>query len=71
MSVGYHIFKYIYRDKPSYKDVYRDKHEYKGKLKVTYSFNLLQSGSVDTPDESTNDSDNDSLHLCSQQNQRR
>ena len=39
MSVGYHIFKYIYRDKPSYKDVYRDKHEYKGKLKVTYSFN--------------------------------
>ena len=40
MSVGYHIFKYIYRDKPSYKDVYRDKHEYEGKLKVTYSFNL-------------------------------
>jgi len=44
MSVGYHIFKYIYRDKPSYKDVYRDKHEYKGKLKVTYSFNLFLDG---------------------------
>ena len=41
MSVGYHILEYIYRDKPSYKDVYRDKHKYKGKLKVTYSFNLL------------------------------
>ena len=41
MSVGYHIFEYIYRDKPQYKDVYRDNHKYKEKLKVTYSFNLL------------------------------
>ena len=41
MSVGYHIFKYIYRDKPKYKDVYRDNHKYKEKLKVTYSFNLV------------------------------
>jgi len=40
MSVGYHIFEYIYRDKPQYKDVYRDNHKYKEKLKVTYSFNL-------------------------------
>ena len=41
MSVGYHIFEKVYRDKPKYKDVYRDKHKYKEKLKVTYSFNLL------------------------------
>ena len=40
MSVGYHIFEQVYRDKPKYKDVYRDKHKYKEKLKVTYSFNL-------------------------------
>ena len=39
MSVGYHIFEKVYRDKPKYKDVYRDKHKYKEKLKVTYSFN--------------------------------
>ena len=39
MSVGYHIFKYVYRDKPKYKDVYRDKPKYKEKLRVTYSFN--------------------------------
>ena len=41
MSVGYHIFEYIYRDKPKYKDVYRDNHKYKEKLKVTYSFNHI------------------------------
>ena len=41
MSVGYHIFEKVYRDKPKYKDVYRDKHKYKEKLKVTYSFNLV------------------------------
>ena len=32
---------------------------------------ILQSGSMDTPEESTNDSDNDSLYLLSEQNQRR
>ena len=32
---------------------------------------ILQSGFVDTPDESTNDSDNESLHILSEQNQRR
>ena len=40
MSVGYHIFEKVYRDKPKYKDEYRDTHKYKEKLKVTYSFNL-------------------------------
>ena len=31
----------MYIDKPKYKDVYRDKRKYKEKLRVTYSFNLV------------------------------